>query len=228
MSKKLADRRKYVENGSNEYSAPKEKPPRQDLRRRHNTLDESDDGDNSTQEDKDMKVSEIAKKLARKKLAANQNAESAREGMSGFRFKEKGIKSIANTYRNLAQAFMFLIKANNTFSSCKSSQISPDGKLGGKGYVLPIKDIRNIMGQTTNALSELIDTFHDEVNSPYWKKTTVEHHQSVMDILEEAEDLVDKAEDEEKEKEEIKEAESNSLSDVEKEKVKNILLKKKW
>lgn len=229
MSIKKADRRKYVEKGNNEYSAPKVKPPRHDLRRRHKTLDESEIGD-PNREENDMKVSEVevAKKIARKKLAANQNTDYAREGMEGFKFKEKGINAIANTYKNLAQAFMYLVKANNSFSSCKSSQISPDGKLGGKGYVIPIKDIRSIMGQSANSLSELIDTFHDEVNSPYWKKTTVEHHTSVLDILEEAEDLVDKAEDEEKEKEEVKEADNGELSDDAKEKIKTILLKKNW
>jgi len=228
VSNKISDRRKYIEDGKNEYTTPREKPPRYDLRRKHKVLDESDRSE-KLQEENDMKVSEqeIVKKIARKKLAANQNSpDYNREGMNGFKFKEKGIKSIASTYKNLAQAFMFLIKANNTFASCKSSQISPDGKLGGKGYIIPIKDIRGSMSQLTNVLSELLDTFHDEVNSPYWKKTTVENYPSIQGLLEEAEDLIDKAEEEE---EEVKEAEvSGSLSDGEKEKIKQILIKKNW
>jgi len=166
--------------------------------------------------------------MARKKLAANQNSDNlVREGLDGFRFKDKGIKSIANTYKHLAKAFMELAVANNTFSSCKSSQISPDGKLGGKGYVLSIRDIRGSFGNIMNAMSELIDTFHDEVNSPYLKKTILEDNPIIKDILSDAEDIIDKAEDIEEESEKVNQNNPQGLSDDEKEKVKAIL-EKKW
>ena len=51
------------------------------------------------------------------------------------------------------------------------------------------------MAECLNTMSELIDTFHDEVNSPYWKRTTVEDHPIVKEILEKADDLIDRAED---------------------------------
>jgi len=174
------------------------------------------------------KTTETAKRMARKKLAANQKNENLiREGLDGFRFKDQGIKSIANTYKHLAKAFMELAKANNTFSSCKSSQISPDGKLGGRGYVLSIRDIRGMMGNLMNGMSELIDTFHDEVNSPYLKRTVIEDNPIIKDILSDAEDIIDKAEDIEEVSEKVNQNNPQALSDDEKEKVKAIL-EKKW
>lgn len=229
MTTKLSDRRKYNPSGENEYTTPKEKPPRMDLRRRHKETTDPLDIADKKEEEKDMKLSEVtdtkelAKKIARKILSAKRAEDApAREGLEGFAFKDKGIRSIATTYKQLAEAFMLISKASNTFSSCKSSEISPDGKLGGKGYIIPIKDIRVIMTNVLNAVSELIDTFHDEVNSPYWKKTTVEDNPIVKELLNEADNYLEEAETEKK-----SDAEP-MLSDVEKDKIKAILQKKNW
>lgn len=229
MTIKLSDRRKYNPGGENEYTSPREKPPRYDLRRRHKETTDPLDIADKKDEEKDMKISEItdskdiAKKVARKFIAAKKADDNpAREGLEGFSFKDKGIRSVATTYKQLAEAFMLLAKANNTFSSCKSSEISPDGKLGGKGYILSIKDIRVIMTNVLNSVSELIDTFHDEVNSPYWKKTTVEDNPIVKELLNEADNYLEEAETEKK-----SEAEP-ILNDSEKEKIKAILMKKNW
>ena len=122
---------------------------------------------------------------------------------------------------------MELAKANHTFSSCKSSQISPDGKLGGKGYVISIRDIRGSFGNIMNSMSELMDTFHDEVNSPYLKKTVLEDNPIIKSILDDAEEIIDKAEDIEDESGKINQNNPATLSTAEKEKVKSIL-ENKW
>lgn len=229
MSEKFADRRKYNPNGDNEYTPPKEKPARYDLRKRHKVITDPLDIKDKKDEEKDMKLSEsidekeIAKKVARKIISARKTEESvSREGLEGFQFKDKGIRSIATTYKHLAEAFLLLSKASNIFSACKSSEISPDGKLGGKGYILPIKDIRVALTNIINSTSELIDTFHDEVNSPYWKKTTVEDNPIVKELLNEADTYLDQAESDK-----TSEVEPQ-LSDAEKDKIKAILQKKKW
>lgn len=223
---KESDRRKYNPGGNNEYSSPKEKPPRYDLRRKHEIKDDPLDSNDDIKEDKlamENKTSETAKRIARKVLAA-KNEEMVREGLEGFKFKDQGVKAIANTYKHLAKAFMEIAQANHIFSSCKSSQISPDGKMGGKGYVLSIKEIRESFGAVMNSMSGLIDTFHDEVNSPYLKKTILEDNPIIKSILTDAEDIVDKAEDIEGNKEGQSEP---ALTDAEKDKVKAIL-EKKW
>ena len=232
MSKiKESDRRKYNPDGSNEYTTPKEKPPRYDLRLRHKIKDDPLDKEDDLKEDKlamEDKTAKIAKRLARKKIAINQrNDVSIREGLDGFQFKDQGIKAIAQTYKHLALAFMEIAKANHTFSSAKSSQISPDGKLGGRGYVLSIKDIRGSLGNIMNGVSELIDTFHDEVNSPYLKKTVIEDNPIIKDMLSDAEEIVDHAEDLEDASQAVDQNTPPTLSDKEKAKVKSIL-DKKW
>lgn len=236
MTTKKSDRRKYNPDGANEYTTPKNKPPRYDLRRRHRPIDDPLEKKDRLMEDKLAEVmpeeptkeeKEKALKIvsAARKEKSDSGFNQSREGIEGFQFQDQGIKTVAQTYKHLAAAFMNLVKANNLFASCKSSQISPDGKLGGKGYIQSIKEIRENFADLTNTMSELIDTFHDEVNSPYWKKTTLEDNPLVKEILSQADEMIDKAEAVEEKKE------GNvppKLSDAEKEKVKSILQYKKW
>ena len=228
-------RDKYNPHGPNHYT-PVTNPdrqlprgPRHDLRQKHKIKDDPLDKidkklELASEEVIEDKEKEAAKKLARKFFAATKKEEeNSRDGIETFKFQDNGIKSVANVYKFLAQAFMNLVKANNVFAACKSSQISPDGKLGGKGYIKPIKEIREDFSVAVNILSELIDTFHDEINSPYWKKTTIEDNPIVKEILSEADQIIDKAEEIEDKK-----GTSPELSKEEKEKVKAILKSKKW
>jgi hypothetical protein len=233
---KKSDRVKYNPNEKNEYSSPKEKPPRYDLRRKHRIVDDPlekkdrnmEERMKDSSEENNNSLEETAKKLARKKIAARpttleSNLSQYREGLENYPFKEKGVRSVAKTYKNLADSFLCLSKAMNSFNSCKSSEISPDGKLGGKGYIQPIKAIRSSMAECINIMSDLLDTFHDEVNSPYWKKTTVEENPIVKEILEQASDAIDEAEELDDKQDE---ADKLALNDDEKNKVLNILKQK--
>lgn len=236
MAKNIkSDREKYNPNDRNRYrrnldpDKEGDKPPRYDLRNRHRRIkDELDIAEENKEKEmnrttpKNQSKTKLAVKsiLAKRKLAKNQNDPNhSREGIENFKFQETGLKQIAQTYKHLAEAYNSMVLATNMFSRCKSSEISPDGKLGGRGYILGIRDIRNAMSQCVNAMSDLIDTFHDEVSSPYWKKTTVEDHPSVKELLSEANEIADKAED--------MEESGEVLNDREKNKVKSIL-QKKW
>lgn len=265
MDNKLSNRRKYNPDGKNEYSAPKDKPPRHDLRRRHRTKDDPLDKKDKLKEDRLMSAENLNEEDSDKKLALdeknelNQDVESCdaqvkaakkiarlriknaserktyhdtgynvrREGLETYKFKESGMKAVAKTYKHLADAFLASTKAMGTFTSCKSSEVSPDGKLGGQGYIKPVKEIRKSLAECINLMSELIDTFHDEVNSPYWKKTTVEDHPFVREILENADKIVDMAEDldenNDKNKVDLSDPSKIVLSDVEKQKIKALL-----
>lgn len=203
-----SDRRKYNPDGNNSYNSPHEKPPRYDLRRKHKIQDDPLDKLDK-KEDEDMKLSadfEVAKKLARKKIKTAGEVKhirdeagfnASRENLENFKFNDKGQKAIAKTYKHLAKAFANLIQASNTFNKMKSSQISPDGKLGGHGFITPLKSIRSSLSNTTNILSELIDSFYDEINSPYWKKQTYEDNPEILAIISEADKIIDEAEEKE-------------------------------
>ena len=147
---------------------------------------------------------ELAKKIAKKRIKTagrvehikdHSDIKDKREYLEGFKFNEKGLKAVAETYNHLAKAFSNMVQASNTFNKIKSSQVSPDGRIGGTGYVNSIKTIRTSMSSTVNTISEMLDTFYDEVNSPYWKKQTFEDHPIVKGIVTEADTIIDNAEE---------------------------------
>ncbi len=214
-------RRRYNPDGSNDYTAPKNKPPRYDLRRKHKTLSDPLDKQDHLKDD-DMKLSEeeievkkisdedeilLAKKIALKRIKTagevkhikdNSNTHYRRENLANFDFNENGLKSIVKTYDCLATAFASMSAAANVFNKIKSSQISPDGKIGGTGFILEIKSIRNAMSEVVNNISGLIDTFYDEINSPYWQKKNFEDpekKQEIDNIKERADNVIDQVQE---------------------------------
>jgi hypothetical protein len=61
------------------------------------------------------------------------------------------------------------LTAYRQFNRLKSVTISPDGLLGGQGYIMSIVDIRKKLYEACEALSAISDTLHDEINAPHWK-----------------------------------------------------------
>ena len=194
-------RRKYNPDGNNEYTSPQEKPPRYDLRRKHKTQDDPIDKKDKQQEEKDMKTSELAKKIARQRIKIagevkhvkdTSSVDMRRDDIGNFQLKNEGVNTIVSSYDYLAKAFLNLVKASNLFSKCKSSQISPDGKLGGYGYVQSIKTIRGNFAESMNIISELLDTFYDELNGPHWASQIPEETKQKVN---QTDKLIDEAED---------------------------------
>lgn len=59
-------------------------------------------------------------------------------------------------------------------SRIKSSTISPDGMIGGRGYVMNVNDIRKKLHEACESLSAITDTLYDEINAPHWKPRLAE------------------------------------------------------
>jgi len=195
---KKSDRTYFNPDGPNTYSAPKIKPKRKRNHRRvKDELDKKEENKEKEMERNSTKETVARLIKARRKDYEKRNYSDdmhVREGVDNFKYKDNGVRQVAKTYKHLAQSFLNMTKAANIFTGLKASEISPDGKLGGKGYIQPIREIRTAMAECLNDMSELLDTFHDEVNSPYWKKTTLEDHPAVKEILQEADHIVDKVE----------------------------------
>lgn len=93
---------------------------------------------------------------------------SKREIVPGYRFDQNNIKPLVRCLRSTAMALGHALSAHNEFSKLKSRLISPDGNLGGRGYIQKIPDMRKLYMNCTEALSSLMDTLHDEIYAPHW------------------------------------------------------------
>jgi len=85
-----------------------------------------------------------------------------------FNYSPRNLKPVARVLRATLGALGFTCSALTAFSKIKSATVSPDGNLGGKGYILKISDMRRQYVNCLEALSSLSDTLYDEVNAPHW------------------------------------------------------------
>jgi len=86
------------------------------------------------------------------------------------------------------------VTAYKVFARIKSASISPDGMLGGRGYVLQVKEVRAKLQQACELLSAVTDTMHDEINAPHWKPKLGElganDAEDILELLGEADDVL--------------------------------------
>lgn len=123
---------------------------------------------------------------------------SEREITNDFVFNPKYIKPLSLTLRSALMALGHATSAYNTFTKIKSRNVSPDGSLGGKGYIQKIPDMRRQMMNSIEALSALTDTIYDEINAPHWDPAEDKLHprdrEEVQEIVQDVEEIKDNPE----------------------------------
>lgn len=120
---------------------------------------------------------------------------SERQIQEDFVFNPKYLKPLAQTMRSALMALGHCTSAYNRFVKIKSRNVSPDGSLGGKGYIQKIPDMRRQIMNCVEALSALTDTIYDEMNAPHWNpaEDTLDprDREEVREIIEDAEEIKD-------------------------------------
>lgn len=101
-------------------------------------------------------------------------APSKRDIPKDHNYDPKALKPMAKMLWALGVSQGHALAAYSQFSKLKSSTISPDGMIGGRGYVMGVKDIREKLFAACEALSAISDTIHDEINGPHWKPKLAE------------------------------------------------------
>jgi hypothetical protein len=100
--------------------------------------------------------------------AWSNNGPRDRKMYSNHDFNPKASKQLARVLRSSLYALGHLMSAYSTFAKMKSRDMSPDGRLGGKGYIQDIKGIRKDYMNCVEALSSITDTLYDEISGPHW------------------------------------------------------------
>jgi len=118
---------------------------------------------------------------------------SERELSAEFQFKGGQLKPVVQALRSTLMALGHAQSAYNQFTKLKSAQVSPDGRLGGRGYIQKITDMRRQYMNCSEALSSLSDTLYDEINAPHWNPAEEDlgsrEREEVRNIVEDAEEI---------------------------------------
>lgn len=101
-----------------------------------------------------------------------------------YKFDPKSLKPMATMLWAMSVSLGHALSAHKQFVRLKSSTISPDGMLGGRGYVMAIKDVRTMLHDACEALSALCDTVHDEINAPHWEPKLGQLEKKDVDTIE--------------------------------------------
>ena len=87
----------------------------------------------------------------------------------GYEYDPKALKPLAKMLWAMSVSLGHAMTAHRQFTKLKSSTVSPDGMIGGRGYVMAVKDIRKALYDACEGLSAVSDTIHDELHAPHWK-----------------------------------------------------------
>ena len=110
-----------------------------------------------------------------------------------YNFNPKRKKALAKVLRSTTASMGHAMSAYGTFTKIKSADVSPDGALGGKGYIQKIMDMRRQYMNVVEALSALSDTIYDEIKAPHWaaisRQETPEEKAEVTQLIQDAEEI---------------------------------------
>jgi len=114
---------------------------------------------------------------------------------AGHPYDPRALKPMATALWASSVSLGHALTAYRHLSRMKSATISPDGKLGGRGYVMEVADVRKKLFAACEALSAITDTLHDEITAPHWKPKLAELDESDMadveKFVEESENILD-------------------------------------
>lgn len=125
-------------------------------------------------------------------ISAASSGNGRREIPDDFKYNTKKLKHLKAILHNVSVALGTLSSAFNEFSRFKGPEISPDGRLGGAGYILPIKDIKQSLQNSIYSLSDVADCLADELNNPKWD---VKDDKDVKKLIKEKEEAVEQVEE---------------------------------
>lgn len=100
---------------------------------------------------------------------APAGAPQKREIPKDHPYDPKALKPLSKALFATSVALGHVLAAHKHFSQVKSPAVSPDGRIGGRGYIMSMNEIRRKLWEASESLSSVSDALHDEINAPHWK-----------------------------------------------------------
>lgn len=108
------------------------------------------------------------KKAAATAKATGGKSSLKRDLKDTAEYDKSSVSHIADMLSALNTARKSLSDMLGTLGSVSAHEISHDGMLGGRGYVMTIRDIRDDVTTAVNLVTNLVDTVSDELTNPKW------------------------------------------------------------
>ena len=139
-------------------------------------------------------TSKIAIFMDKDKKPAKDKKEGEGRDIGDFDYDQSKARILQKALHNINVSLGTMLAAMKDLSILRGSDITPDGKLGGSGFIMAFKDIKTILADAINNLSNVTDTIADELTNPKWGLTDKEK-KKVEEVKEEVEEKVETADD---------------------------------
>lgn len=107
---------------------------------------------------------------AEKKKEKRDNGET-RRNLDGFEYDPSKAAVLKKSLHNINVSLGTLLAAMKELALLRGSEITPDGMLGGRGFIMPFKEMKSKINSAVNDLSDITDTIADELTNPKWGLT---------------------------------------------------------
>lgn len=136
-----------------------------------------------------------AEKAAEKKKDTGNKGELKRN-LDGFDYDSSKAAILKKALHNINVSLGTMISAMKDLSILRGSEITPDGMLGGRGFIMPFRDIKFKLNTAITELSDVTDSIADELTNPKWglsisdRKKVKQEVQDIEEEVQEVEELV--------------------------------------
>ena len=119
----------------------------------------------------------------------------------GFEYDPSKAKYLKKALHNINVSLGTMLAAMKELSLLRGSEITPDGMLGGRGFIMTFREIKSLLNQAVGNLSDVTDTLADELTNPRWgltseeKQEVKEEQSDIADNADKAKDMADKVDE---------------------------------
>lgn len=133
----------------------------------------------------------LTDKIAATRDTAPKKKDGDSRDIGDFEYDKSKAKVLKKVVHNINVSLGTLLAAMRELAMLKGSDITPDGKLGGRGFIMSFKDMKSSLNNSISELSDITDTLADELTNPKWGLST----KDVKSIKKEQEIVEDKEEE---------------------------------
>jgi len=109
-----------------------------------------------------------------KKKKEKENNGDVRRNLDGFEYDTSKATILKRSLHNINVSLGTLLSAMKDMALLRGSEITPDGMLGGRGFIMPFREMKQKINSAINDLSDITDTIADELTNPNWGLSTEE------------------------------------------------------
>lgn len=128
------------------------------------------------------------------------NGPSKRDIPKDHPYDPRALKPMSKALWAASMALGHALASYREMSRLKSATVSPDGMMGGRGYVMQVRDMRQKLFEACEGLSAIADTLYDEINAPHWRPKLAlldeNDQEDVERFVEKSQDILESPEDE--------------------------------